>query len=199
MRVYATERTAEVLGELGHEVALAKPVAYSEAAIVGYLTHIMDASVTTLPYEKPELAEPYLQFRMERALKSSAADYVGSAQRFQLESRKVVAQFGRDFDLMLTPTMATLPVAAGELLAEANAYPDDVLRRPREIQMVSFTSWVNLAGLPAISLPLHVAQDGLPVGVQLVAGPWREDLLVRVAAVLEEAMPWADRRPPAFA
>jgi amidase len=53
--------------------------------------------------------------------------------------------------------------------------------------------------VPASSCGLVGCPDGLPVGVQLVAGPWQEDVLIRVAASLEEAMPWADRRPQAFA
>ena len=59
-----------------------------------------------------------------------------------------------------------------------------------------FTPAFNTTGQPAISLPLHVDDDGLPVGVQLVAAYGREDVLVRVAAQLEEAAPWAHRHPP---
>jgi amidase len=195
--IRAARTTAQVLTELGHTVELATPALYSERAVVGYLTHIMDASVTALPYESPELAEPYLQFRMDRAQRATAADYVASALLLQRESRDVVAHFGRDFDLVLSPTMATLPVPVGVLVDEANADPEGP--RLTEMRMVSFTSWVNLAGLPAVSLPVHSCPDGLPVGVQLVAGPWQEDVLIRVAASLEEAMPWADRRPQAFA
>ena len=56
-----------------------------------------------------------------------------------------------------------------------------------------------MTGLPAISLPLNVNDDGLPIGSHLVAPYGREDVLLRVAAQLEEARPWADRRPPVFA
>ncbi len=52
-----------------------------------------------------------------------------------------------------------------------------------------------MTGLPAISLPLHTSVDGLPVGVQFAAGPWQEALLLRLAAQLESAAPWADRWP----
>jgi amidase len=59
-----------------------------------------------------------------------------------------------------------------------------------------FTMPFSITGQPAISLPLHWSADGFPVGVQLVADYGREDLLVRVAARLEQALPWSHRRPP---
>ena len=65
--------------------------------------------------------------------------------------------------------------------------------------LVSFTSPFDLTGQPAISLPLHWNDDGLPIGVQLVAAYGREDVLLRVGAQLEAARPWADRRPPVHA
>lgn len=62
-----------------------------------------------------------------------------------------------------------------------------------------YTAQFNVTGQPAVSLPLHWTADGLPVGVQIVAAFGREDVLVRVAAALEDAAPWADRRPPVSA
>jgi amidase len=62
-----------------------------------------------------------------------------------------------------------------------------------------FTAGFNTTGQPAISLPLQVSDEGLPIGVQLVAAYGREDVLIRIASQVEEAQPWAERRPPVFA
>ena len=63
----------------------------------------------------------------------------------------------------------------------------------------AFTALINATGNPAISLPLQWSEDGLPIGVQLIAPLGREDVLLRVASQLEQAHPWADRVPETFA
>ena len=63
-------------------------------------------------------------------------------------------------------------------------------------QFNAFTNLFNATGLPAISLPLCQNSTGLPVGIQFGAGFGKEDLLIRVAAAFEDALPWADRKPP---
>jgi amidase len=65
--------------------------------------------------------------------------------------------------------------------------------------MIAFTVPWNITGQPAMSVPLHWSDDGLPVGVQLVANQARDDVLIRVASQLEEARSWHDRRPPVSA
>jgi amidase len=65
----------------------------------------------------------------------------------------------------------------------------------RMLELLQYTSQFNVTGQPAISLPLHWTADGLPIGVQFVGGFAREDVLIRLAAQLEAAQPWADRHP----
>lgn len=117
----------------------------------------------------------------------AAATAAGSAlaRRFGL--------WWEDHDLLVTPTLGQLPPRIGELEPPAD---DPFATQERTGLLVPFTTHFNVTGQPAISLPLHVSAGGLPVGVQIVAAYGREDLLIQVAAQLEEAAPWADRRPP---
>ena len=105
-------------------------------------------------------------------------------------------QMGRwweDHDLLVTPTLGRLPPRIGELRPPDE---DPFATQERTGLLVPFTTHFTVTGQPALSIPLHVSADGLPVGVQLVAAYGREDLLIQVAAQLEEAAPWAGRRPP---
>ncbi len=97
------------------------------------------------------------------------------------------------WDLLVTPTLGTPPPRLGELIGT----PEDPMRGVvRTAAVVPFTTHFNVSGQPAISLPLSWNAEGLPIGVQLVADYGREDLLLRIAAQLEAAQPWSDRRPP---
>lgn len=96
------------------------------------------------------------------------------------------------FDLLLTPTIPEPPLELGQF-----GSPDNPLAGVfRSAGVVPFTIPFNITGQPAISLPLQWNEAGLPIGVQLVAAYGREDVLIRVAAQLEQAHPWADRHPP---
>ncbi len=116
-----------------------------------------------------------------------------AARTLELLSRREVARWGRDFDVLLTPTSAILPPRAGAILEAQHAAPDQPVMDV--VASVSFTAFGNVTGLPAVSLPLHWSEDGLPVGVQLIAGPWQDGALLALAGQLEQARPWAERRP----
>jgi amidase len=103
--------------------------------------------------------------------------------------------FADGWDLLLTPTLSQPPMRLGEVGGpDTNAF--DALAKAGPY--AAFTSSFNVTGQPAISLPLHWNDAGLPIGVQLVAAYGREDVLFRVAGQLEQAAPWADRHPSAF-
>jgi amidase len=137
--------------------------------------------------------EPHIAHQRRLSGEVGAYDYVLAARTLELLSRREVARWGRDFDVLLTPTSAILPPLAGAILEAQHAAPDQPV--PDVVASVSFTAFANVTGLPAISLPLHATDEGLPVGVQLTGGPWQEATLIRLSAQLEQAVPWADRRP----
>ncbi len=101
-----------------------------------------------------------------------------------------------DPDDHLTPTITELPPTLGQF----GATPDNPLAGLfRSSPFASFNAPFNTTGQPAMSVPLHMSSAGLPIGMQFVAAPAREDVLFRLAAQLERAAPWADRRPPIWA
>jgi amidase len=164
---------------------------------MGFLDVVVNSWLWGTPYDDPQLAEPYIRARRERALQVTGADYAMAATRLYAETSRVTAQWGRDFDVLLTPTMATPPPLVGTVLAEANE--DFAGARVTENQMVAYTAFCNIAGLPAISLPVHRTADGLPVGAQLVGAPFAEALLLRIAAAVEDEFGWTTRFPERFA
>ena len=95
--------------------------------------------------------------------------------------------------MLLTPTLAQPPIEIGALRPAEGEPPIQMLLNSAD--WVPFTPVWNVTGQPAISLPLHQSADGLPVGVQLVGPPAGEELLISLAAQLEQARPWAERRP----
>lgn len=111
-----------------------------------------------------------------------------------VEFRRATQQWWEDgWDLLLTPTLGEPPVPLGTF---ANNPETPMAPMLRAAQYVPYTPAFNASGQPAISVPLHWTPDGLPIGVQLVAAYGREDVLLRVAAQLEAAQPWAHLRPP---
>lgn len=192
--VEAAERTGRLLESLGHDVHPAAPEFFTEEAWLAYAQTVVDASLCAMPFDEPELVGSQLRHRMERARNRDSGTYVRASVLLQEESRGVVAQWGRDFDVLLTPTIACLPPLVDTVLQEAVDNPDGP--RLTEMQMISFTSFCNITGLPAISLPVHTSSDGLPIGAQLVGGPWGEAVLIRLASALEPLAGWTDLRPP---
>ncbi len=144
----------------------------------------------------PDDVEAYTWAQAELGRAVTAGEYLAAIEALSAWTRRMAAWWEPDaggFDLLLTPTMAAPPAPLGTVRGDD---PEGAVFAATPY--VAFTVPFNVTGQPAISVPLHWA-DGLPVGVQLVAASGREDLLLRVAAQLEAARPWVDRRPPVFA
>jgi len=188
----------------GHHVEASAPEGLDDPGLIGdfvtcygawtaqELDHLQ--SLVGVPIEDGDL-EPSTLAIAELGRAVTGPQYLTALDGLHAWSRRVCAWW-EDHDLLVLPTMPELPTRLGEFAGT----PDDPLAGiGRSTPIVLYTAPFNITGQPAISLPLHWSGDGLPVGVQLVAASGREDLLLRVAAQLEAAMPWADRRPPMFA
>jgi amidase len=200
--VAAADAAARLLESLGHHVEPSYPEALDDEGYIGkFLVRWMSGVDYGLRYWErktgrsigPNDVEPLTWALAEQGRAHSAAVYLEAMEYAQQVARRG-AEWWADRDLLLTPTMALPPAPIGEIGNgdEENALMPIVRATPYAI----FTAGFNASGQPAISLPLHVSADGLPIGVQLVAAYGREDLLIRVASQLEAAQPWADRWPP---
>jgi amidase len=135
--------------------------------------------------------EPSTRGFLEFVAGVSGSDYITAIEELHHVVR-AAAPWWESYDLLLTPTIPMPPLPLGSF----DCPPDNPFHAMAQAMMViPFVVPFNITGQPAISLPLHTTESGLPVGIQLAAEYACEDLLIRVASQLEEAAPWADRRP----
>jgi amidase len=197
----AVESTGRTLESLGHHVEVAHPAALDEhqTMLAGFSTVVGCFTAKALAYwsevvGKPiegDDVEPGTRMLAEMGGSATAAIYLKTVESLHAWSRRMASWWAGGFDLLVTPTIAAPPPRIGELTAG----PDNPHAMERTMALMCFTPQYNITGQPALSLPLAWSKDGLPIGVQLVAAYGREDLLFRVAAQLEQAAPWKDRRP----
>ncbi len=198
-----TEDAAKLCESLGHSVTIARPEfdvqQFREATRIlvaanVYASLAARAKVLGKKLESTD-AEPLTWSMAELGLKYSAADYAAAITTIHRVGR-VVARFFQQHDILLTPTMCSPPWPLGVLslsTKDADAYLVAVNRS------IAFTSLFNAAGNPAMTVPLHWSASGLPIGIQFVAPFGDEARLFRLAAQLEQAKPWKDKRPPMLA
>lgn len=137
----------------------------------------------------PELYQPETLRRIRAGAKVSTPEYI-QLRRAMDESRRAVATFFANVDLMVAPTTPILPPT----IAELKDNPDNL--RPREQVMLRNTRPVNTWGVPAISVPCGFSASGLPIGLQIIGPPWREDLVLQLAHAYEQATEWHKRPVP---
>jgi amidase len=199
--VAAAEAAARALESLGHSVEPARPEAIDDPEYVETFLLRWTAGIAwNLKYWEAKTGnaigaddvEPSTWALAEVGRTHAAADYLRVIEKHQWLTRKMAEWWQGGFDLLLTPTTGEPATPLGEFDAPADNPAAPLMRA---VPLGTFTAGVNVTGQPAISLPIHWTEAGLPVGAQLVAAYGREDVLLRVAAQLEEAVPWAHRRP----
>lgn len=200
--VAATEETARLLEGLGHRVEQAVPAAFAAGDTLEYFLPAYSSWVARELDRLGELVgEPVTEAGVEAGTwaiaeagrATTAQQYLAALDGLHRLTRAAVAWWEVDgFDLLLTPTLPELPPTLGQF---GTTKEDPLNGLFRSAIPAHFTAPFNVTGQPAISVPLHQSTEGLPIGMQFVAAPAREDLLIRLAAQLEQALPWADRRP----
>jgi aspartyl-tRNA(Asn)/glutamyl-tRNA(Gln) amidotransferase subunit A len=141
-----------------------------------------------LAERSPDLYQPATLARIQSGAKITAHDAFRASRDLQ-ESRHAIQEVFHDVDVLLTPTVPIPPPA----IAELREHPEDL--RPREVMMLRNTRPFNVWGIPTISVPCGFTKDGLPIGLQLAAAPWRGIVLLQAAHAYEQATEWHKKRP----
>jgi len=197
--VAAIESTAKLLQDLGHVVEDASPAIDANTLMMAFMTVFMAAHASVIdgfamvrgrtPTEDDFEGLTWTVYQLGRQVTGS--QYLLAIARLQMMSRQV-AQFHETYDCWLTTTLGTPPITIGSV----DVNERDLFQGFAPIlDYVPFTPIQNATGQPAISLPLHWTRDGLPVGLMFTARCGDEATLFRLAAQLEEARPWRQRRP----
>ena len=190
---------AQLLSELGHEVEeVAAP--WGDDDLLQTFTMVFGTPIAMGIYfgglvtgREPtaELVEPLSWTIWEGIRERSALDYLLARTQLTGISRGIIALW-ESYDVVLTPGLAERPVRIGEIDACSDDPWEDFRRSGR---FTPYTAIFNVTGQPAISVPLFHGDDGLPTAVQMAGRPADEATLLSLAAQLEAARPWADRRP----
>lgn len=187
----AVRATATTLEGLGHAPADVEVEMSTEMLVAfGAVVNSGLADYDGIDWDR---TEPHVQANRRTALGIDSLTYVRAVHDLQRTTREAMARWGREFDVLVTPTMTIEPPEVGQVLAAAHAAAGGIALEV--LQMAVFGGMFNISGQPAISLPVAVAPSGLPIGVQVVGAPFDEVTVLRLAAQLEQAVAWADRRP----
>jgi amidase len=197
----AVDRASRVVADLGHVVEESYPDGLDEHdSVQHYVTVVASNTARALDAWSVRVGrsigagdvETLTWVLAERGRATAASELLATLEYVHAFGRRLASWWSDGFDLLLTPTTAAPPPELGYLTST----PEEPLRAfIRSAPFGAFTFPFNMSGQPAISVPIHWTANGVPVGMQLVAAYGREDLLIRVAAQIEAAAPWAGRRP----
>ncbi len=219
--IRAVEAAAALLSELGHDVEEVAPTWNDRQLAQDFLAVWFVNQAIEVARIKRETGAKDDGFEQDTRMMAALGRAVSGMALQEAQERRHdhiagLAQLHASHDLLMTPTLGEPPIRIGslELPAVLRNLADGILRTrtvrilqltgiadqiiQRNLGWVPYTQLANITGRPAISLPLHWTESGLPMGVQFVAPLSGERLLLRLARQLEIAAPWADRRPPQF-
>jgi len=196
------ERAAKMLSDLGHEVEEAAPdIPVADLRLAQAVLVCANTALTVTLREEalgrplgPDDLETVTTAMVEAGKNFSAVDYARSTVTIHRLGR-IMGAFHQRYDVFLQSTLGTRVPKIGVLdlmRSDLDAYFEDVGRT------AGLTPLANMTGQPSMSLPLHWDEAGLPVGIMATAGFGEDALLFSLAAQLEEAHPWADKRPPVW-
>jgi len=221
--IAALDDSVALLRSLGHDVEEAHPPVDGQACAIAFVTLLAGETRSEIEAVAAALGRRAQRADFEPATYAlgllgrglSASDYAAAARTLQLAARRIAPFFER-YDVLVTPTLGAPPARIGALqptAAEArlmgliNALGASRLLKAlgvvkpmaeKTFDYIPFTPLFNATGQPAMSVPLNWNAEGLPIGTQFVARMGADGLLLRLAAQLEQARPWFDRRPPGF-
>ncbi|WP_394840878.1 amidase [Pendulispora brunnea] len=196
----AHDRAVALLGELGHHVEEATPPAIDGAAmgdafflVGGAMVAGIVQMVASLRGEpvRPDELEPFAWWTAENFLRRGPAALAEARTIFATAERTYLEATAR-YDVVLTPTLAVLPWRLGHFSSFVPG--EELMRRMREA--MGYTPIHNVVGCPAMSVPLHFTDGGIPVGAHFAAARGQDSTLLALAYELEQARPWAARHAP---
>lgn len=188
----ATRAAASLLERLGHHLRPAS-LSIPDEVLAAFL-QVVNSGLADYDFDL-EQTEPHIRASVQAARELDSLSYVRAVHQLQRATRTFIASWGDEYDILLTPTMTIPPPIAGTVLEATHQSASTGAPALEVFQMAAFTAMFNMFGQPAISLPIHVTEGGVPIGVQLVGAPFGEALLLRLAAQLEQASGWTDHFP----
>jgi len=193
--IKAVLESAKLCADLGHEVEeISLTLETDFEKLTEAFTVIVaagTASILKMLQATRDQVEPMSWALYEMGSRLDAADYVLATETLHGVSRKISQHFVHR-DVFMTPVLAEPPVRLGTF----DAPPDNPLQPfDRSTRYLPFTPLCNVTGQPAMSVPLFWNEEGLPVGTHFMGRFGDEATLIRLASQLEEARPWAHRRP----
>jgi len=220
--VKAVLETAKLLEDLGHTVEEATPDIDGDALADDFLSIYFANAAAAVTAVKAQTGCSDKGFEADTLAAAAIGRAISAPEFIEIHGRwntyaRALGEFFTRYDLYLTPTVASPPLRVGQLettplnrfatqlmlalnlggLVLRTGYVHQMARE--HLQHTPFTQLGNITGTPAMSVPLHWTADGLPVGSHFNAPIGGEGLLIRLASQLEQARPWAHRRPPVFA